>query len=82
MSPKARLAVPAVCAMISVLSACAYSSPPPPPPAVSSLTRNFSLVDPLGNRAGTLILEPVGNGVIYDGSGKVIGTVVPPVPSN
>jgi hypothetical protein len=82
MSPKARQAGGiAVCAIMSMVSACAYS-PPPPPPAVSSLTQNFSLVDPLGNRAGTLILEPVGNGVIYDGSGQVIGTVVPPVPPN
>jgi hypothetical protein len=66
---------------MSMVSACAYS-PPPPPPAVSSLTRNFNFVDSLGNRAGMLILEPVGNGVIYDGSGKVIGTVVPPVTPN
>jgi len=80
MSHRHRMAVVAAIALL--LSACAYSPPPPPPPAVSSLTRTFSLVDPVGNRAGTIVLEPVGNGVIYDGGGKIIGTVVPPMPSN
>ena len=67
-----------------VVGACA-SAPPPapaPPPAVPSLTRTFGLVDPAGNRAGTLVLEPVGNGVVYDNGGRVIGTVVPPVPES
>ena len=71
-----------VVALGLVVGACASAPPPAPPPAVSSLTRTFGLVDPAGNRAGTLVLEPVGNGVIYDNGGRVIGTVVPPVPGS
>jgi hypothetical protein len=63
-----------------LLSACAAA--PPPPPAITTLSRTFGLVDPVGNRAGTVVLEPVGNGVIYDNGGRVIGTVVPPAPTN
>jgi len=64
-----------------LLAACA-EAPPPAPPTISTLTRTFGLVDPVGNHAGTVVLEPVGNGVIYDNSGRVIGTVVPPPPGN
>lgn len=66
-------------AALALVSGCA--SPPPPPPlqsAVPTLSRSFDLVDPLGNRAGKLVLEPVGNGVVYDSGGRVIGTVIPP----
>lgn len=75
---------PIAVALGLVVGACASAPPPPPtpPPAVPSLTRTFGLVDPGGNRAGTLVLEPVGNGVIYDNGGRVIGTVVPPVPGS
>ena len=62
-------------------AACAGEPPPPPaPPVAPSLTRTFTLVDPAGVRAGTVVLAPVGNGVIYDNGGRVIGTVVPPTP--
>ena len=74
---------PIAVALALLLGACAGNPPPPaPPPAIPSLTRTFGLVDPGGNRAGTLVLEPVGNGVIYDNGGRVIGTVVPPAPGS
>ncbi len=75
---------PFVLALGFLLGACAADPPPPPapPPAIPSLTRTFGLVDPAGNRAGTVVLEPVGNGVIYDNGGRVIGTVVPPAPGS
>jgi hypothetical protein len=65
----------------SLLVACAPAPTPPPPPAVSTLTRTFGLVDPVGHQAGIMVLEPVGNGVVYDNTGRVIGMVVPPAPN-
>jgi len=75
---------PLALALGFLLASCAANPPPPPapPPAVSTLTRTFDLIDPGGIHAGTVVLQPVGNGVIYDNTGRVIGTVVPPAPMN
>lgn len=82
MSPTMTTRLAVALALGLLLAACAGAPPPPAPPTISTLTRTFGLVDPVGNHAGTVVLEPVGNGVIYDNSGRVIGTVVPPVPGN
>jgi hypothetical protein len=47
MSPISMIRCPIALALGVSLAACAAA--PPPPPAVSTLTRTFSLVDPVGN---------------------------------
>jgi len=48
------------------------------PPATASLTHTYTLVDEHGTTAGTVTLQAVGGGELFDVSGKEIGRIVPP----
>lgn len=73
--PAATLVLP----VILILGACAENPlPPPAPPTTTSLTQTYRLVDPRGSTAGSVVMQPLGGGEIYDSTGKEIGKIVPP----
>jgi len=48
---------------------------------VGSLTRNLEMIDSKdGTRYGTVELNPVGGGRVFDVDGRMIGQIVPPSP--
>lgn len=49
-------------------------------PKVGSLTQNLNMVDSTGRVYGTVQLDPINGGKIFDSEGRLIGRVVNPVP--
>ena len=50
-------------------------------PKVGSLTQNLNMVDGTGRVYGTVQLDPINGGKIFDAEGRLIGRVVNPVPA-
>jgi hypothetical protein len=46
-----------------------------------SLTQNLNMVDSTGRVYGTVQLDPINGGKIFDAEGRLIGRVVNPVPA-
>lgn len=59
-----------------LLTACASNKPKEP--QFESLTRELMLIDAEGKRYGTVQLDPVGGGKMYDVQGRVVGVIAPP----
>jgi hypothetical protein len=51
------------------------------PPRTGSLTQNLNMVDSTGRIYGTVQLDPINGGKIFDADGRLIGRVVNPVPA-
>lgn len=49
-------------------------------PKTGSLTHNLTLVGDDGKLYGTVELDPIGGGRMYDTQGRLVGSVVPAVP--
>lgn len=47
-------------------------------PKFGSLKHNLLLVDESGTRYGSVEMDPVGGGRVFDAEGRVIGTIVTP----
>ena len=48
------------------------------PPKFGSLTRQLLVVDSEGRRYGTLEMDPVNGGRMFDAEGRLVGTLVTP----
>lgn len=70
----------AVAAMFVVTGCDSFKSKSDEPPARAPLTRQLNLIGKDGNHYGTLELDPVSGGRVYDADGRLIGTVVTPAP--
>jgi hypothetical protein len=63
------------------LSACdSFKSKDDAPPPRGNLTRNLTLIGADGKNYGTVELDPVNGGRLYDVDGRLIGTVITPAP--
>lgn len=63
------------CALLLALSACAEK---PKQPRFESLTRELMLIDAEGKRYGTVQLDPLGGGKMYDVEGRMVGVITAP----
>ncbi len=50
-------------------------------PRVGSLTQNLNMVDSTGRVYGTVQLDPINGGKVFDADGRLIGRVVNPTPA-
>ena len=63
---------------LGTLGACAQFSGEDETPKYGSLKQTLMLVDAQGTRYGTVEMDPVSGGKLYDAEGRIIGTVVTP----
>ncbi len=71
-------------APLLLVSACDYLPQPhhDEKPAVGSLTQNLTMIDSTGKIYGSVQLDPINGGKVFDAEGRLIGKVVtPPAPS-
>jgi hypothetical protein len=50
-------------------------------PRVGSLTQNLTMVDSTGRVYGSVQLDPINGGKVFDADGRLIGRVVNPTPA-
>ena len=50
-------------------------------PRVGNLTQSLSMVDQTGRVYGSVILDPINGGKVFDADGRLIGRVVNPNPA-
>ncbi len=65
-----------VLAGLALLAACSQSPPSPKPTA--SLTHTYRMIDEHGVVVGSVVVEPLAGGHIFDADGKEIGRIMPP----
>jgi hypothetical protein len=64
--------------LLVFLVACSTEKTEEKKPALGTLTRTLQMVDEDGRRFGTVELDPVGGGKLFDNDGRVIGRVTAP----
>tara|TARA_B100001123_G_C14926805_1_gene874038 strand:- start:29 stop:256 length:228 start_codon:yes stop_codon:yes gene_type:complete len=69
----------AMVALLGMCSGCSYfKQNDVPPPSPLSAEQDYLMSDSQGNTVGYVTLKSIGNGVVRDTRGRVIGFIVPP----
>ncbi len=77
---RSNLTICSVLGLSLMLGACSdyHEHDRPASPPTGSLTRNYDLVGKDGVHYGSVEMNPVGGGKVYDSDGRLIGRIVTP----
>lgn len=77
-APRISLTLAALSALLAATACQPLPKDRPGEPKYGSLNRHLTLIDSEGRTYGTIDLEPLGNGRLYDTQGKLVGMIIPP----